>query len=106
GDRAAVDDDVRRRRPRQRRRDHLVAGTDADGDQREVDRGGPGREREHVARLEVLRRTALELGGARAARKPARADGVRDGGDLLLADGRGLEREEALTPAGGTRARR
>ena len=34
-----VDDDVRRRRPRDRGRDHLVAGPDAERDEREVHRG-------------------------------------------------------------------
>jgi hypothetical protein len=98
--RAAMDDHVRRRGPGDRRRDHLVAGADAERDEGEVHRGGPGRERDHVLRLEVLGHAPLELGRARAGRQPARAEGLGDGLDLLLADRRRLEAEWGRAPLG------
>src|SRR5262249_24116096 len=82
----------------ERRRDHLVARPDAEGDEREVERGGAGRDGEHVLRLQVKAHARLELGGARPGRQPARPQRVGDGLDLLLADRRRLEREESVAP--------
>ena len=93
--RAGVDDHVRGRRPGDRGRDHLVAGADAEGDEREVQRGRAGGEREHVLGLEVLGRAPLELGRGGPGREPAGAQRRGDGGDLLLADRGGLEADRA-----------
>ena len=68
-------------------------GPDADGEQREMERGGAGRDGEHVLGLDVLGEAPLELGRARAGRQPARAKRLRDGRDLLLADRGRLESE-------------
>ncbi len=56
------------------RRDHLVARTDAERDQRQVQRRGAGRDREHVLHLEVLAHARLEL-RRRAARWSASRSG-------------------------------
>ena len=75
--RARVHDHVRGRRPGDRGRDHLVTGPDSEGDERQVQRGGSGRDRQHVLGLEVLREAALELGGPRPGRQPAGAERLR-----------------------------
>ncbi len=95
--RARVDDHVRGRRPGDRGRDHLVAGTDAERDEREVHRGGARRDGEHVLRLEVLGHPLLEQRRPRPGRQPARAERVGDGLDLLLADRGRLEAELCLS---------
>ena len=80
------------------RRDHLVAGPDAEREQREVQRGGARGDGEHVLAPEVAPPNALlELGRLRAGRQPARADRLGDRLDLLLADGGRLEAEERVT---------
>ena len=76
------------------RRDHLVAGPDPERDEREVERGGARRDREHVLRLEVVAHARLELGGARAGRQPAGTERRRDRLDLRVGDRGRLEREE------------
>jgi hypothetical protein len=96
GARAAVDDHVRGCRPGDRARDDLVAGAHSECDEREMECCRPRREREHVLRLEVLGEPPLQLGGAGAGGEPARANGLGDRLDLLLAHGRGLEAEERL----------
>ncbi len=101
---AAVDDHVRRRGPRDRARDHLVPRSDLERDEGEVQRGGPRRDGEDVLRLEVVREPLFELRRLRAGRQPAGADRLGDGGDLLLADGGGLEAEHRR-PAGIRRER-
>jgi hypothetical protein len=95
GGRARVDDHVRRRRPRDRRRDHLVSGADPERDEREMHRRGPGRDGKGVRRADVVGEAALELLRPRAGGQPARADRVGNGRDLLVADGGRLEPEEA-----------
>ena len=95
---AGVLDDVRGRGPRDRRRDHLVARADVERDESEVHRGGARVERQHVLDLEVLGQALLEQRGARPGREPARAEGLRDGGDLLVADRGRLEAERRATP--------
>ena len=92
--RAGVDDHVRGRGPGERAGDHLVAGADPERDEREVERRGARRDREHVLRLEVVAHARLELGRARAGRQPARAERLGDGLDLGLGDRGRLEREE------------
>jgi hypothetical protein len=92
-----VDDHVRGRGPRDGRRDHLVAGPDADREQREVQRGRTGRDREHILGLDVLGETPLELRGARPGRQPAGAQGLGDGLDLLVADRGRLEPEHGCS---------
>src|SRR5207244_12523574 len=83
-----------RRRPCDRAREHLVAGTDAEREHREMERRGAGRHGEDVPRAEVLAEALLELGGAGAGREPARAERLLHCRDLLLADRGRLEREE------------
>ena len=100
GRRARVDDDVRRRRPRDRRRDHLVAFTDPERDEGEVECRRAGSEREHMLRLEVLGQAPLELRGPRAGRQPARPQRLRNGRDLVVVDRRRLEAEHRLAPRG------
>ena len=96
GRRARMDDHVRRRRPGDRSRDHLVSLADPERDEREVHRRGAGRDREHVLRVEVLGHPLLEQRRTRARRQPAGAERVRDGLDLLLADRGWLEAELRL----------
>jgi hypothetical protein len=93
GRRARVDDDVGRRRPGDRGRDHLVARPHADREQREVERRRSGGHRQHVLGLDELREAPLELGRARSGRQPARAQRLGDRLDLLVADRRRLETE-------------
>jgi hypothetical protein len=95
-----VHDHVRRRRPCDRRRDHLVAGADLERDEREVQRRSSRSKREHVLRFDVVRHSAFELGGARSARQPAGAERLRNGGDLLVADRRRLKAEHRLAARG------
>ena len=71
-------------------------GPIAERDEREVHRRRAGGDRQRVLGARVLGEAALELGGARPGRQPARADRVGDGGDLLVADRRRLEAEEGL----------
>ena len=94
---AAVLDHVRRRRPGDRRGDHLVAGADAEREQREVHRRRARGDGEDVLGLEVRGEALLEQGGAGAGRQPARAERLRDGGDLLLPHRRRLEAERGST---------
>ena len=94
--RARVDDHVRGRGPRDRARDHLVARLDADGEEREMERGGAGGDGEHVLGLDELGEAPLELGRLRPGGQPAGAQRLRDRGDLLLADRRRLEAEHRL----------
>ena len=95
-----VDDHVRRRRPGDRRRDHLVARPDAERERGEVESSRPGRDGERMLRSRVLGEALLELGRARPCRQPARAQGLGDGRDLLLPDRRRLEAEKGATWAG------
>ena len=94
--RARVDDHVRRRRPRQRGRDHLVAGPDPEGDQREVHRRRPRGDGQRVLRADVPCEPPLELLGPRTGRQPARPDRVGDGGNLLVPHRGRLESEQGL----------
>ena len=94
--RARVDDDVGRRGPRDRRRDDLVTGADAQREQREVHRRRARGDGERVLRAHVLGETALQLGRVGPRRQPARAEGLGHRGDLLLTDRRRLEAEEGL----------
>ena len=78
-------------------RDHLVAGPDAEREQREVHRGGARGDGEHVLGLEVRGHALLEQRGPRAGRQPAGAERLGDGGDLLLPDRGRLEAEPGAT---------
>ena len=93
GRRAGVHDHVRGRRPRDRRRDHLVARPNAEREQREMHRRGPGRDRDHLVRLEKRRQPPLQLRRLRPGRQPAGAQRLGDCGDLLVTDRRRLEAE-------------
>ena len=100
GCRARVDDHVRRCRPCDRRRDHLVAFADPERYEGEVERRGPGGERQHVLRLQVLGQPPLEFRGPRSGRQPARPQRLGNGIDLVVADRRRLEAEHRLAPRG------
>jgi hypothetical protein len=91
--RARVHHDVRRRGPRDRRRDHLVAGPDAQREEREMQRGRPRGDGEDMRGLQVLGEACLELGRARAGGEPARPERFGDRLDLLVPDGRRLKSE-------------
>ena len=93
---AGVDDDVRRRGPRDRRRDHLVARPDAKRQQRQVHRGGARGDRHRVLRARVFGESPLQLGRPRPGGQPARAQRLRDRCDLLLPERGRLEAEEGL----------
>ena len=95
---AGMDDDVRGRRPGDRRDDDLVTRADAEPDERQVQRGGAGGERDRVPGADVVGEALLELGGTRAAGQPAAPEGLHDGLDLLRPDRRRLEREEGGAP--------
>ena len=97
GRRAAVLDHVRRRGPGDRARDHLVARADADREQRQVERRRARGDGEDVLGLEVGGHPLLEQRGPRPGRQPARAQGLGDGGDLLLPDRGRLEAEPGAT---------
>jgi hypothetical protein len=94
GPRAEMDGDVAGGRPRDRRRDDLVAGTDAEPREREVQRGGARCERDAVLCARQLRDSLLELCRPGAAREPAALQRLGDSGDLLRPDRRRLERKE------------
>jgi hypothetical protein len=94
---AGVNDHVRSRGPGDRSRDHLVARPDADREEREVERGSPGRDREHVLGLNVFGEAPLELGRPWTGRQPARAQGLGNGLDLLVTDRRRLEAEHGCS---------
>ena len=103
GPRAGVHDDVGGRRPGDRRRDHLVAGPDAERDQRHVERRRAGRDRERVLRADILGEPPLELRRPRPGRQPARPERLGDSLDLLVPDRRGLEGEEGVAARTGVR---
>ena len=93
---AGVDDHVGGRGPRDRRRDHLVAGLDPERDERQVHRRRARCHREDVLRLQVLGHPLLEQRRLGAGRQPAGAEGLGDRLDLLLADRRRLEAQWLL----------
>ena len=68
-------------------------GSTPTGEQGEMERGGAGRDGEHVLGLDELREAPLELRRFRPGRQPARAKRLRNGLDLLLADRGRLEAE-------------
>ena len=67
--RAHVGDDVRRRRERVRRHEHLVAGPEAEREHGQVERCRPGRDDERVLDGAGLRQQRLELGHLRPHRE-------------------------------------
>ena len=71
-------------------------GPTPEREQRQVHRRGSRRDRQRVLCTDVLGEATLELGRGRPRRQPARAEGLGDGSDLLLADGGGLKAEEGL----------
>ena len=84
---AGVADRVRARRERERGADHLVAGADAEDDERQVERGRAARERERVRDVDDLRELALERVDVRPERRePVGRDRLVD--ELALAAGR------------------
>jgi len=76
----------------ERRHDHLVAGTDAEGEQRDAERLGAGGDRNRVAPSERGRELALEGLGLGTEQDAPRCEHARAGlGEL------GLERSEAAS---------
>ena len=65
-----------------------------------MERGGAGRDRQHVLGLEEAAHPLLELGRARAGRQPPGAERLRDGRDLFVAYSRGLEADCSSDLAG------
>ncbi len=105
--RARERDDVRGRRERVRRDDHLVAGPDPEREHREVERCGPGRDRHRVRHLAGLRERLLELGDLRPHRQVAALEHLRDRARLLDADVGSRQPDRLVSHAGrrGCRAR-
>ncbi len=99
---AAMDDDVRGRRPGDRGRDHLVAGADLRGEQRQMERSRPGREGHGVLRTDVFGEAPLEFSGTRTGGNPAGLERLDDGLDLLGPDRRRLEAEQRLAAGPGS----
>ena len=103
GRRAAVLDDVRARRERVGRHEHLVAGADVAQQQRQRQTRGARVQAAQIRRLDVLRQLGLEALNLRPARQPP---GRQRGPDLferVLVDIRAGDPEEALV---STRAHR
>ena len=97
---ARAHDHVGGRGPGQRRRDDLVALALADAEraQREVHRGGAGRDGERDGRLGVERELALQLARERPGRQPAGLERVQHVRALLVAQ-RGRREVEAMLAA-------
>ena len=91
---SGVDDDVRRRRPRDRRRDHLVSRSHAESDERQVHCGSSRGDGDGVLGADVFREAPLQLGRSRPRRQPARAQRLHHSRDLVLPEGGRLEAEE------------
>jgi len=96
GARADVADGVRRRDEGHARDDDFVPGPDAERDQREVEPGGAGGDRQRVRDVEVAPELLLQAGDARAGADPAALEDRADLVHLLLADVRGAEDEKAV----------
>ena len=93
GHAALVDEAVRRRRERERRGDHLVAGPDPRGAHAEVETRGAARDRRAVRRAHIAGEALLELLRDGTEREPPRPEHLRDQLDLALADHRLRERD-------------
>ena len=101
GVRLEVLDDLGRRRKGMGRRDDLVAGPDAHRLEPQVQRRRRGVDRHRLdLTAEVRRELVLELFCLGAGRQPARAQGVQDLRDLLLADLGESEGQEGLLVRG------
>ena len=90
---ADLDDHVEDGEKALRRRDHLVARTDAAKLQRDLDRGGGGRQHAHRAAAAEGGQRGLELPDPRAARELPGAQHVADAGDGRLVEDRAGELE-------------
>ena len=102
GARACAHDHVRGGRPRQRRRDDLVALPVAHPEraQREVHRGGARRDRERERGLGVGRELGLQLTRERPRGQPAGLERAQHVGALLVAEGGRREVEPAVAAHG------
>ena len=86
--------------------DHLVAGADAEREQREMDRGGSRRHADGLGRPDCPRERALERLDPRPHRQLAAGEHLRDGGELGIADvGPGEPDRRAAHAAAPSRAR-
>ncbi len=92
---AFLDEAVRRRRERVRRRDHLVAGLDARDDAEQMQSGRAGRNRGGVRRTRACGKEFLEAVDRRPEREPAGAHHLEDELFLALVEVRPRERDRA-----------
>ena len=90
---ALVEEAVRARRERVRRRDHLVARPDAGRDAEQVQAGGSRRDGGRVRRADPLGHELLEAVDRRPEREPARAQHLEHELLLALAEVRPRERD-------------
>ena len=93
--RAAVDDGVGGRDPRERGHDHLVARADAEGGEREVQGGRATRRREGVRDVMTAREGFFEAPDDRALREPAALQRLAQCLPLLVAGRRQRDRRRA-----------
>ena len=98
--RAGVDGDVGRRAEGERRRDHLVARSDLERQQRQMQGRGARVQRQRMRRAGVGGKRRLELPYPRSGREPARLERGDDLVDLATADDR---RRKAHGGRGGRR---
>ena len=93
---AAVQDRLRGGGERVGRDDDLVARSDAQALEREVERGGRAFTATACRAPDVRRERLLERGGPGAGGQPAGVEDLEDGGALLLADPRPVERDRLV----------
>ena len=90
-----IADDFGGGRERDRGRDDLVSRAQADGLERQVERGGTGIDRDRMANADRRGEFRLELTGPRTARQPAganRVDDLRNFGLIRVGKGEGKKR--------------
>jgi hypothetical protein len=94
---AGVNDDVGRGTEGERRRHHLVAGADAAGQQREMQRRGARVHGDGMRRPDIRREGLLELPDARTGGQPSRLERRDDLGYFVTAQVGRCERNRSLT---------
>ena len=100
--RAGQLDHVRRRRPRQRGNDHLIAGFQVQHRDGQVQSAGGGIDGDGLRRVQPLAEQRLELRHLRPGGDPAGAERLDDLGDFRILDGRAAERQESGAAAQGS----
>ena len=91
--RAHVLDHLCARAERQRCGHDLVTGTNAERDEREVQRRGARGKRDRPARADMRRERRLEFPALRSVRQPAALQCLPDGGQVFLFDQRAVKRD-------------